>query len=1168
MAAEIQYKKINEFVSACTALTNVTGAFLYGIDSNGNSVKIAVANIVGENYDAQITELTNKCNGNAANIESLQNALRGKAAAQHTHSITDVSGLRAELDGKAAERHTHEISDIDGLDERLQALEDEAEGSGSDIDALSGRITANANSISNLQSSVSSLNSSMTAAESDIQTLQSDMTAANDAISANAESISDLQTGKAAAQHTHRISDVANLSDTLTDHERRIEVLENNEGGGGTSDALKQRDLSEYTGEDDEIVMHKGATTARLVNGYTYKCSFGATVKTITQGMRYVSLMQDGVEYISDMSVDASTTKMLSYYTPEVDGITYTVFTPPTLPTEEQSKLVGCYVPDSDGGVHQISSISASGTTINSVTLENGVILPISGTQHTSQAIYTFYAKNGEEYAAAGQYSLLSKDFAANASETQYYPLATAPIGTAFGASTQMITATADIVIRSQSWTQSNSQPPTGVASGDNFLTITNNELGASIDIAYNSSNQHLELKGKNSSVVSYVDMGVFIKDGMLDDALLYTTAEPGVTVEVPYLKFIFNVASGKSVIRVSLKDLVDIYDGANINLTSAFVKATQYSAPAIGDSMDVAIGKLLKGHEDNAAAISGKQDTLTFDDAPTTGSNHVVKSGGIKAAIDAAVGNVPNALKQKDLTTYQGTDGEIVQHTGATTAEFVNGYVYKFKAGEIIIPANTLFIKAITGGRRFGSTDAEVAERIATYKLPFVHQGKKLIYESYANGMQVYFPDGEPKVGDPAVWGTGYVRHVTSVSAEKIIVDDYYEFPNSFAERDYYTDGNGVEIYTTFNAAYSLDGDLDSQQAYYELGTEWGAYQVTFTFSKSKSTTTFDEWQRINVQPSSEGAVFDLETRMAAAETVISGKVDKVTGKGLSTNDYTDTEKNKLAGIDANANNYSLPAAAANTLGGVKVGTNLSIDGNGVLSATDTKYTPQSLGFGHILCTTAESTLEKTATLSGWTLTNNAIITVRFSYNVPADSTLNINSSGAKQIWYNGAALPSGIIKGTDEVTFIYDGTRFRLIAIDKVNPERLSSVVPISKGGTGATMVREARYNLFDYIAQDSSDFIDTNKLIISYATPTANNGAIYNRSVLTFWNYIKSKIFGSTLPNDAAILQYDATNNLVKGIAIQPLATADAQHQGIAEASDVKDALENAGIIWTEL
>ena len=59
-------------------------------------------------------------------------------------------------------------------------------------------------------------------------------------------------------------------------------------------------------------------------------------------------------------------------------------------------------------------------------------------------------------------------------------------------------------------------------------------------------------------------------------------------------------------------------------------------------------------------------------------------------------------------------------------------------------------------------------------------------------------------------------------------------------------------------------------------------------------------------------------------------GKVDKVEGKGLSSNDFTGEEKTKLAGLE----NYALPAATAETLGGVKVGAGLNIVG-GVLSAT-----------------------------------------------------------------------------------------------------------------------------------------------------------------------------------------------------------------------------------------
>lgn len=48
--------------------------------------------------------------------------------------------------------------------------------------------------------------------------------------------------------------------------------------------------------------------------------------------------------------------------------------------------------------------------------------------------------------------------------------------------------------------------------------------------------------------------------------------------------------------------------------------------------------------------------------------------------------------------------------------------------------------------------------------------------------------------------------------------------------------------------------------------------------------------------------------------------------------------DKTKLNGIATSANNYSLPTASASTLGGIKVGTNLSIS-SGVLSAVNTTY-------------------------------------------------------------------------------------------------------------------------------------------------------------------------------------------------------------------------------------
>lgn len=52
--------------------------------------------------------------------------------------------------------------------------------------------------------------------------------------------------------------------------------------------------------------------------------------------------------------------------------------------------------------------------------------------------------------------------------------------------------------------------------------------------------------------------------------------------------------------------------------------------------------------------------------------------------------------------------------------------------------------------------------------------------------------------------------------------------------------------------------------------------------------------------------------------------------GKGLSTNDFTDELKTKVDGLQ----NYTLPAASATALGGVKVGAGLNVTEDGTISA------------------------------------------------------------------------------------------------------------------------------------------------------------------------------------------------------------------------------------------
>ena len=75
------------------------------------------------------------------------------------------------------------------------------------------------------------------------------------------------------------------------------------------------------------------------------------------------------------------------------------------------------------------------------------------------------------------------------------------------------------------------------------------------------------------------------------------------------------------------------------------------------------------------------------------------------------------------------------------------------------------------------------------------------------------------------------------------------------------------------------------------------------------------------DTESSLQGKIDQVSANLSSAQTTlqanIDDKVDKVEGKGLSTNDFTTAEKEKLEGLS----NYTLPTANADALGGIKIG-------------------------------------------------------------------------------------------------------------------------------------------------------------------------------------------------------------------------------------------------------
>lgn len=71
----------------------------------------------------------------------------------------------------------------------------------------------------------------------------------------------------------------------------------------------------------------------------------------------------------------------------------------------------------------------------------------------------------------------------------------------------------------------------------------------------------------------------------------------------------------------------------------------------------------------------------------------------------------------------------------------------------------------------------------------------------------------------------------------------------------------------------------------------------------------------------------------ITSVNSALDNKVDKVSGMGLSQNNFTDALLQKLNGIAEGANKYILPVAKAAVLGGVMVGSTLTASATGVLN-------------------------------------------------------------------------------------------------------------------------------------------------------------------------------------------------------------------------------------------
>lgn len=190
---------------------------------------------------------------------------------------------------------------------------------------------------------------------------------------------------------------------------------------------------------------------------------------------------------------------------------------------------------------------------------------------------------------------------------------------------------------------------------------------------------------------------------------------------------------------------------------------------------------------------------------------------------------------------------------------------------------------------------------------------------------------------------------------------------------------------------------------------------------------------------------IAELNGNMDILDNTVNSKVDKVTGKQLSTNDYTAAEKTKLAGIAAGANNYAHP----NHTGDVtSTGDGVTAIAAGVIVDADVN---SAADIGWTKISKTGSSLADLATKSAADLSSGTLLAARMPA-ISGDITIAVGTTSA--------VITAGAIVNAD------------------VNA---AAAIDVSKIGTG--VVSNAEFNYLDGVTSGIQGQLDGKTAIVDY-------------------------------------------------------------------------------------
>lgn len=110
-----------------------------------------------------------------------------------------------------------------------------------------------------------------------------------------------------------------------------------------------------------------------------------------------------------------------------------------------------------------------------------------------------------------------------------------------------------------------------------------------------------------------------------------------------------------------------------------------------------------------------------------------------------------------------------------------------------------------------------------------------------------------------------------------------------------------------------------------------------------------------------------------------------------------------------------------------------------------------------YALCSTAAATTVKTVSLTGFSLASGAKAVIKFTNgNTASNPTIDINSTGAKPIYYRGTVVLPGYITTNAFVELVYDGVRYNIVGdltqsqVEALRADKIEIATVTANGGT----------------------------------------------------------------------------------------------------------------------